>query len=83
MGEIEQGVRADLGKLKEPAAALVATALRLARTLDDGAGLSTAAVSRELRAVLKELHESTTSAESAVDEIGKKREQRRRKAAGS
>lgn len=44
----------DLGKLDDRDG-LVALALTLARTLDAGAGLAVAAVSRELRAVLKEL----------------------------
>lgn len=41
-----------LGELRSP---LGQDALVLARLLDEGAGLSTAAVSRELRATLKEL----------------------------
>jgi hypothetical protein len=35
--------------------ALVATALTLARKLDDGAGMATAAVAKELRATLAEI----------------------------
>lgn len=52
---VEDAVRESVEGLPEtsPAhAALVATALTLARKLDDGAGLATAAVARELRSVL-------------------------------
>jgi hypothetical protein len=56
VGPIETGVTADLEHLTEPGtAALKATAIRLARTLDEGAGLATAAVARELRATLASL----------------------------
>lgn len=52
---VEAAVRTSVDGLPEvsPAhAALVATALTLARKLDEGAGLATAAVARELRSVL-------------------------------
>lgn len=49
---VEDSVRATLAELPETSPAhaiLVATALTLARKLDEGAGLATAAVARELR----------------------------------
>ena len=52
---VEDAVRESLADLPEVApahVALVATALTLARKLDEGAGLATAAVARELRCVL-------------------------------
>lgn len=52
---VEAAVRESLAGIPEVApahAALVATALTLARKLDEGAGLATAAVSRELRSTL-------------------------------
>jgi hypothetical protein len=55
-GPIEAGVVADLAAVDLPGSAgLKATAIRLARTLDEGAGLATAAVARELRATLTAL----------------------------
>ena len=45
----------DIGELPRGLAGLAETALTLARFLDDGAGLATAAVARELRATLTEL----------------------------
>src|SRR5829696_7846732 len=51
----EQAVSADLAGLAAGgpvAASLAAVALTLARSLDEGAGLATAAVARELRATL-------------------------------
>jgi hypothetical protein len=52
---VEAAVRetvADLPPTSPAHAALVATALTLARKLDEGAGLATAAVARELRSTL-------------------------------
>src|SRR5215203_1750009 len=54
-GSCQAAVSADLAGLASSGhvgASLAATALILARTLDDGAGLATAAVARELRATL-------------------------------
>lgn len=52
---VESAVRDNLDGVAESSpvhASLVATALTLARKLDEGAGLATAAVARELRATL-------------------------------
>jgi len=57
-GPVERQVKRDIGALvtEHPMGeALAAMSLNLARTLDDGAGLATAAVNRELRANLLEL----------------------------
>ena len=58
IGPVERQVKRDIGALvtEHPMGeALAAMSLNLARTLDDGAGLATAAVNRELRANLLEL----------------------------
>lgn len=57
-GDVETKVRQDVGALvtEHPMGeALAEMAFKLARTLDEGAGLATAAVNRELRANLVEL----------------------------
>jgi hypothetical protein len=57
-GDVETKVRADVGALTTThpmGEALAEMAFKLARTLDDGAGLAVAAVNRELRANLIEL----------------------------
>ncbi len=57
-GPVERQVKRDIGALvtgHPMGEALAAMSLNLARTLDDGAGLATAAVNRELRANLLEL----------------------------
>jgi len=57
-GPVERKVRADLAALvtvHPMGEALAEVSFALARLLDDGAGLATAAVSRELRANLMEL----------------------------
>lgn len=58
VGPVEREVRKDIRALvtEHPMGeALAAMSLNLARTLDEGAGLATAAVNRELRANLLEL----------------------------
>jgi hypothetical protein len=60
-GPVELAARRDvraLGDLAGIQRSLAETAYRLARTLDDGAGLATAAVARELRATLISLKEA-------------------------
>lgn len=57
-GPVERQVKKDIAALitaHPMGEALAAMSLNLARTLDDGAGLATAAVNRELRANLLEL----------------------------
>jgi hypothetical protein len=57
-GDVEKKVRQDVGALitEHPMGeALSEMAFKLARTLDEGAGLAVAAVNRELRANLVEL----------------------------
>jgi hypothetical protein len=57
-GPVERQVKRDIAALVTAhpmGEALAAMSLNLARTLDDGAGLATAAVNRELRANLLEL----------------------------
>ena len=64
---VEGAVRANLlklhqaGDLDDKKSALSEVAVVLARTLDDGAGLATAAVARELRATLEALIKETTT----------------------
>jgi hypothetical protein len=58
IGTVERQVKKDIGALitaHPMGEALAAMSLNLAKTLDDGAGLATAAVNRELRANLLEL----------------------------
>jgi hypothetical protein len=58
IGPVERQVKKDISALitaHPMGEALAAMSLNLARTLDDGAGLATAAVNRELRANLLEL----------------------------
>jgi hypothetical protein len=57
----------DLDQVTPAHVALVATALTLARKLDEGAGLATAAVARELRAVLDVL--TKTEGDDADDAL--------------
>jgi hypothetical protein len=73
-GATETAVRADLKRLPladdGPTLSLCETAYLLARTLDAGAGLSTAAVSRELRATLAALMiPKETDGDSPLDEL--------------
>ncbi|MBX6382176.1 MAG: hypothetical protein IRZ07_04250 [Microbispora sp.] len=66
-GPVEAAVRGDVDALEliSPVArSLAETAYNLARTLDQGAGMATAAVARELRETLK------TLAEAAGDDDG-------------
>jgi hypothetical protein len=58
IGRVERKVRADVNALitaHPMGEALAEMAFKLAQTLDEGAGLATAAVNRELRANLVEL----------------------------
>lgn len=58
IGRVERKVRSDIAALitaHPMGEALTEMSLNLARTLDEGAGLATAAVNRELRANLTEL----------------------------
>lgn len=52
---VREAVEARLSALGELDSPLGQSAVLLAQTLDDGAGMATAAVARELRATLKEL----------------------------
>lgn len=54
-GPVYAATLAELEGLSEAHSALGQVALTLARTLDDGAGMATAAVAKELRATLREL----------------------------
>jgi hypothetical protein len=64
---VEGALRANLAKLhqagdlNEKKSALTEVAIVLARTLDVGAGLATAAVARELRATLEAMIKETTT----------------------
>src|SRR5690606_27091584 len=67
---VEAEVRAQLENAPEihPAhRALVATAITLARKLDEGAGMATAAVSKELRATLDAILKAGEGAEDELD----------------
>jgi hypothetical protein len=62
LGEVEAAVRAvvaELGELDGVQPALAAAAYMLARQLDSGAGMATAAVARELRETLRALTEAS------------------------
>lgn len=74
---VEDEVRATLADAPEVSVAhraLVATALTLARKLDDGAGMATAAVAKELRAtldaILKEADDDDDGLDSFVNGLG-------------
>ena len=71
-GAVESKVRADVGALilTHPAGeGLAEVAFTLARTLDDGAGMATAAVARELRAVLNDLAGSVVHDDDDLDAL--------------
>ena len=71
-GHIESKVRADVGALvcQHPMGeALAELAFTLARVLDDGAGMATAAVSRELRAALNDLAGSVMPDDDDLDAL--------------
>lgn len=55
----------EIGELPRGLGGLAESALTLARTLDDGAGLATAAVARELRATLTMLAKGNASGGNA------------------
>ena len=55
MASVESATERRLQELDELDSPLGQTALTLARALDDGAGMAAAAISKELRATLKEL----------------------------
>jgi hypothetical protein len=74
---VEDAVRATLDDVPEVSVAhraLVATALTLARKLDDGAGMATAAVAKELRAtldaILKEASDDDDGLDNFVNGLG-------------
>jgi hypothetical protein len=74
---VEDAVRASLEvapEIRPGHGALVATALTLARKLDDGAGMATAAVAKELRAtldaILKEASDDDDGLDSFVNGLG-------------
>ena len=71
-GPVERKVRADVGALvcQHPMGeALAELAFTLARALDDGAGMATAAVSRELRAALNDLAGSVMPDDDDLDAL--------------
>ncbi|WP_245730838.1 helix-turn-helix domain-containing protein [Micromonospora pallida] len=71
-GPVEDATRQavqELGDLDGREAPLAAAAYRLARQLDDGAGMATAAVSKELRATLADIWEGQ-GAEDEDEEYG-------------
>jgi hypothetical protein len=55
-GPVEASTRTELEAIAATAKPLGQIALALARVLDTGAGMATAAVAKELRATLNELH---------------------------
>ena len=70
LGPVEREVRRDIRALvtvHPMGEALAAMSLNLARTLDDGAGLATAAVNRELRANLLELARLAVNDDDTLD----------------
>ena len=64
-----RGLR-EIGEVPRGLEGLAEAALTLARSLDDGAGLATAAVARELRATLVELVKGCDRDDDAADPIG-------------
>ncbi len=80
-GVVERSVARDLRDLPEDArlSGKAAAALVLARTLDEGAGLSTAAIARELRAHMTELLAAREVQEerNPLDDLRAIRERRR------
>jgi len=69
-GPIEAAVSRDLAAWQvDGQAGMKALAGELARTLDEGAGLATAAVARELRAVLAGLQPVAAEEPDALDDL--------------
>jgi len=71
-GPVEAAVLADLKQIDPPAgsAAMAASAVALARKLDEDAGLATAAVARELRATMTALAPPVEDGNSSdIDEL--------------
>jgi hypothetical protein len=68
MGPIEAAVLSEVG---DAGSALAQTAIALARFLDGGAGMATAAVSKELRATLAEVkfNNQKDDAPDVVDQL--------------
>jgi hypothetical protein len=71
MGPVESAVVADLESLdlKPGSASLAASAVALARKLDEDAGLATAAVARELRATMTALVPVEDGTSSDIDDL--------------
>lgn len=68
---VESATRARLQQLDELDSPLGQIAITLALSLDDGAGMAAAAISKELRATLKELtpHDSGDDFQKLMDEL--------------
>ena len=69
-GPIERALREDIGDLKlagQLSGTVVASAYELARTLDRGAGMATAAVARELREYVRLIEGAAGDDASTVD----------------
>jgi hypothetical protein len=67
--DVERTVRADLrglGELTGVRPTLAATAITLARQLDAGGGMATAAIARELRETLRALTEASEDDDAAT-----------------
>jgi len=71
MGPVEAAVIADLEHIipGPGSASLAASAVALARKLDEDAGLATAAVARELRATMTALAPPEDGTSSDIDEL--------------
>jgi hypothetical protein len=83
---VREAVERDLQRFGEAdrGCALASSALTLAEALDEGAGLSTAAVARELRATMTELLKAAAKPEEdRVDDLSARRAARRASTEGA
>lgn len=71
LGDVASATSRRLSELGEAESPLGQVALTLARALDAGAGMATAAVAKELRATLKELtpHDSGDDFQRLMEEL--------------
>jgi hypothetical protein len=72
-GDVEIATRNDLGKLGEEVveSAIAKIAFNLARKLDMGAGMATAAVAKELRDTLTAIKESIGKKNAVIEALGR------------
>ena len=78
-----EAVAALLATLGDVDPALAKMAATLAQSLDEGAGMATAAVARELRATLTELRESANATQQTISKADELRARRQARITGT